>query len=391
MSLVIDVDSHLTSPFTFKLDGSPLQRFRSQLPDEVGMARYFLAADLVSSLPAEARPDAAKLFPGKRTRADGVETPLPAFWDPTVAPTDLKARIAWMDKIGIAYSIVNGPGYPAAYPLIQDLKQRQDYIRTCNDLLMGEIAGVEHRMGVVAYADLTDLDWAIEELTRLRKHGSRAFSLLGAPVNGLSLGHKHFDRLWSALEDLGMIASLHVGLAPAEFGAWGNLGYDFDTPEGRGVFLRMANSQRYQSAELLLSSLLLGGVFARHPKLSVLIAELFTFWMPNFVRRMEMISAGNPLSGPWPYDKPAGVYLREQVRATPLPGLGDRDAVEVIKALPEMIAFSSDYPHSEGNADPINLYGAKLDELPADMREGFLSRNIAKSFERMGDPLVAMH
>ncbi len=50
--------------------------------------------------------------------------------------------------------------------------------------------------------------------------------------------------------------------------------------------------------------------------------------------------------------------------------------------------FSSDFPHMEGKADPINLYGAPLRELDTARREQFLGGNIADAFERMGDPLA---
>jgi hypothetical protein len=52
-----------------------------------------------------------------------------------------------------------------------------------------------------------------------------------------------------------------------------------------------------------------------------------------------------------------------------------------------MCLFSSDYPHQEGNADPIRLYGPGLDALDADLRERFLGGNAIEAFARTGDPL----
>jgi predicted TIM-barrel fold metal-dependent hydrolase len=79
--------------------------------------------------------------------------------------------------------------------------------------------------------------------------------------------------------------------------------------------------------------------------------------------------------------------LRRNVKFTPLPGFGDEDALDVVQALPEMALFSSDYPHFEGNADPINCYGAPLQALDAGLRRRFLGGNAAEVFARMGDPL----
>ncbi|HVM63211.1 MAG TPA: amidohydrolase family protein, partial [Acidimicrobiales bacterium] len=70
-----------------------------------------------------------------------------------------------------------------------------------------------------------------------------------------------------------------------------------------------------------------------------------------------------------------------------LPGFGDVEALDVLVRLPEMCLFSSDYPHQEGNADPITVYQPGLDALDDDVREAFLWGNAAEAFARTGDPL----
>ena len=80
--------------------------------------------------------------------------------------------------------------------------------------------------------------------------------------------------------------------------------------------------------------------------------------------------------------------LQRNVRITPLPGIGDTDALDVIGRLPGMCLFSSDYPHLEGNADPIELYEFALGDLDPCDREAFLGASAAACFERMGDPLI---
>ena len=79
--------------------------------------------------------------------------------------------------------------------------------------------------------------------------------------------------------------------------------------------------------------------------------------------------------------------LRRNVKITPLPGLGDVEALDVLVRLPDMCLFSSDYPHMEGNADPIDVYQPALDRLDADLRTRFLGGNAAEVFARTGDPL----
>jgi hypothetical protein len=91
--------------------------------------------------------------------------------------------------------------------------------------------------------------------------------------------------------------------------------------------------------------------------------------------------------GEWPFELGGGELLRRNVRFTPLPGFNESTVLKVVAALPEMAMFSSDYPHQEGNADPINAYGDALRALDPVTRERFMGRNAADAFARMGDPL----
>jgi len=71
-----------------------------------------------------------------------------------------------------------------------------------------------------------------------------------------------------------------------------------------------------------------------------------------------------------------------------LPGLGDWNAIDLVRDYPEIVVFSSDYPHTEGNTDPMGLYRPGLGALDAEVRNGFLGGTIADCYERMGDPVV---
>ena len=184
-----------------------------------------------------------------------------------------------------------------------------------------------------------------------------------------------------------MIVSIHVGNTPADFAGWADIGWDLPGGAGVGGLTRLANTQRAHSAQNLLVSMLYGGVFARHPGLTVVLEELRVGWIPAFVATCERQSVSSIGLGDWPFEVSGAQMLRRNVKFTPLPGFGDEDALCVVAALPEMALFSSDYPHLEGNADPINLYGDALFELQPSMRAAFLGGNAVDAFARIGDPL----
>jgi predicted TIM-barrel fold metal-dependent hydrolase len=213
------------------------------------------------------------------------------------------------------------------------------------------------------------------------------YTVNGRPPSATPPGHPDWDVVWSAAVDLGMIASIHVGNTAADFGGWADIGWDL--PDGGGVtaLTRLANTQRIHVAQNLLTSMLCGGVFHRHPKLAVVLSEMRVGKLPSFIDICTRQSLPSPGLGDWPYAVSGGDMLRRNVRFTPLPGFGDVEALDVVAQLPEMGLFSSDYPHMEGNVDPINLYGHALRELDAPLRDGFLGANATDAFARTGDPL----
>ena len=52
-----------------------------------------------------------------------------------------------------------------------------------------------------------------------------------------------------------------------------------------------------------------------------------------------------------------------------------------------MFVFSSDFPHNEGNVDPIGVYGDALADLDPATRAAFLGGTMCEVYARMGDPL----
>jgi predicted TIM-barrel fold metal-dependent hydrolase len=131
------------------------------------------------------------------------------------------------------------------------------------------------------------------------------------------------------------------------------------------------------------------GVFERHPKLTVLMSELGIDWLAPTVARMDAMAspgASALVVGEYALPLRPSEYVRRNIRLSPLPAPHE-SPVATLEALPEVPVFSSDYPHFEGSADPVEHYDKELASLDDAMRDGFLSGNIAASYALMGDPL----
>lgn len=379
---VVDVDTHWESTAP---GSNPLKPWKDLLPKDLDRLGFAIAGDLLRALPPDERPDAARLLPGLVRAAEDRGGPviLHPQHDSTAAE-----RVAWMDRIGIDHCLVNPGGYWQGLEFLG--ADRAKGAARCNDYLAEQLADQADRLHGVAVLDLTDPAGAARELERARGLGLRAFFLYtvnGRPPGAVSPGHPSWDPVWSAAVRLGMIAVIHVGNTAADFDGWANIGWDHPSGAGVGGLTRLANTQRTHVGENLLTALLYGGVFARHPDLTVLLEEMRVGWLPFFVHNTERQCASSLALGEWPWETSGGEMLRRNVRFTPLPGFGDADALDVLCALPEMCVFSSDFPHMEGNANPIALYGDTLDELDNTLRASFLGANMIECFARTGDPL----
>jgi predicted TIM-barrel fold metal-dependent hydrolase len=380
---VIDVDCHFDVALTAA--EHPLREWADRLPSVEQTVANAVAGDLSCATPERSQPDEnhLALFIPDSNRSSAEQAAAPGTFEPRFPSATPAERLAWFDQVGIDYAFMNPGGLGFVTDFMGDA--RPEAIRRCNDFMADQLEGSRDRMLPVSLIDWNDLDQAVTELQRMRARGSRAFWVRAQTYNDMSPAHPEWDRVWSAATDLGMIAVLHVGNTPARFeGGWGNAGWELPEGTGLGGFFRFANSLRHQAAEMMLGAMVYGGVFGRHPNLTIITEELSIGWLPFFVERCTALDP----AGPWPFDLKPVEMVRRNVRATPLVGLGDANVLTgAFRQLPEMLVFSSDYPHGEGNADPIALYEPELSALEPELRARFLGENIADCFARMGDPL----
>jgi predicted TIM-barrel fold metal-dependent hydrolase len=384
--MIIDVDSHWETT-KFAPGEDPLGPWADDLPVGVERLAFGVAGDLLRALPEGHRPTAKQLLPGlvDMAKQRGGPIILHPQHDSTAAE-----RVGWMDSVGIDHCLVNPGGYWQMLEFIG--ADRAKGVRRCNDFLTEQLSDESDRLHAVAVVDFSDLGAAVVELERARARGARAFFLYtvaGKPPGGISPAHPDWDNVWTAAVRLGMVANIHVGNTASDFAGWANIGWDEPGGAGVGGLVRLANTQRTHAAQNLLAGLLYGGVFARHPEVTVLLEEMRVNWVPPFLAMLERQSLPSPALGDWPWDVSGGDMLRRSVRITPLPGFGDDDALDVAAQLPGMVVFSSDYPHFEGNAAPLDIYRPAIDDLDDDVRSLFLGDSMEECFARTGDPLPA--
>ena len=400
---IIDVDAHLhepldwverTDPGLAALLGPPA-RFL-----EVADAVFGISNPAVAQLPVQQQPRTAwdTVLPGFVRHLEMTDVRQPArqadsAGDPFCDPG---ARLALCDAEGIDVQFLNptflvGPFVQAARARRLDLMPR---IRACwNRWAMDQVYGHESRLMPVTQLDLNDVPGAIREMTRMRALGSRGFAISESPVGvgrfgadggagplPRSITHPDFEPLWSAAEDLGMAAIAHVGFAREriQFG-WANNGADDLSTYS---LLNMVIAPQL-GPQLLLGALAFDGVLERHPKLCVVVEEVGISWLPHLLAVLDravgraphaQLADGEfrPYFAGRAYRLPLAPteYLRRQVAVTPLVATEPlRPTLDRVP--PEMLCFSSDYPHVEGTGSAVAICERQLGDCSAAVRAAF--------------------
>ncbi len=393
---IIDVDAHFHEPLDW------IHATDAKLGDALGPPARFM--DVVDSVfgvrnPAiKALPEAQQvnalesILPGFMTHLEMTEQRQPAAQssaqdDPTCAP---EARLQVCDEEGIDVQFLN-PSF-LVEPLVQAGRLRRfdllRPIRQCwNTWASNQVAGYTDRLIPVTQIDLQDLDWSIAEITRMRALGSRAFALPEAPTGhsrspegiAKSVTHPDFDRLWSAAVDLEMAVFAHVGFGRERINSgWLNNGAsDVSTYS----FLNSVIAPQL-APQLLLGAMAFDGVFERHPKLTVVVEEVGVSWLPHFLAVLDhgvgRTQSSDLEDGEYRPDFAGSAYklplapseyLRRQVRVTPL--VASQPLRPALDAAPEMLCFSSDYPHVEGTAKAVELCERQLHGVSDSIRSDF--------------------
>jgi len=226
----------------------------------------------------------------------------------------------------------------------------------------------------VAHLSLRDLDWLDDQLRQLEAGGVRLAMIAPALVDGRPLSHPELDRAWAAFVERGVTPVFHVADQPRPFDdAWYTDGEERGIPVLESVFL-------YMAAALSCTDLILNGVLARHPELHIGIVELSAVWVPMY---LMMLDGGSKfverLNGraPFELDLPPSEYFRRQVRVS---SFAYELPVNITRQMngSDILMCCSDYPHSEGTADPLGDYaGSGRFGIRPEMEPAFFGDNIA--------------
>jgi predicted TIM-barrel fold metal-dependent hydrolase len=248
-------------------------------------------------------------------------------------PFSVDGVLADADREGID-AMVFFPSAALGLPGYEDRRFAAEMARAYNRWLAGYCASGQGRLYGVALVPIEDVQTSIAIMREAKAQGLVA-TMIPAVLRTRNLDHADLESFFSAAEELDMPVGIH--------GAPGihlpNLGsHRFDN------YLQVHCVSFPFDMMVASTSLVLGGVLERHPKLRVGLLESGVGWVPYFMERMEehLEKRGRLTPGckhePREYIARGQLYVSCEPEETSVPfaveTLGDR-----------FIMYASDYPH----------------------------------------------
>jgi len=238
----------------------------------------------------------------------------------------------------------------------------------------------DERLMAVAFVPLGDPARAEAEVEASLDDGAAAIQVSHDAPKRHSHTHPDYDGVWGRLAEAGVPFVLHVG--GARLNVPRSLHDNGLAPVtdflGGGENLRSKDYIALSHApELFLACMAMDGVFERFPGLRGAAIELGAAWVPTLLVKLDQVTRNFRKSEPQLNAMPLSPreYIERQVWFTPFPGEPVGDIID--QCGPDLLLFSSDYPHPEGTRDPLGRFEATMEDVSGPARERFYSGNFA--------------
>ncbi len=356
---MISADSHITEPPQTYVDHiDPKWRDRAPRMEYVeGMGDVFRIDGMKMPVPMGLVAAAGK--PAEEIRVKGVrfEEMHRGGWDPD-------ARMLDQDRDGVAAEII----YPTVGMVLCNHPDF-DYKKACFEAYNRWIAGYcsthPKRLLGCGQVALRSPEEGIEELHAIRELGLRGVMMIGNPAVE-DYDSPVYDDFWRAAIDLEMPLSFHI------LTTRGGASFENRGPK-MNAFLSII-----RGCQDIMGTLILGGVFERHPTLKVVCVEADAGWVPHYMYRMDhaykrhrnWLPPGQELS------RLPSEYFRENIYTT---FQDDWVAFRTADLMNwERLLWANDFPHSDStwpwSQEMLAEQGAVL---RPEQRERILCHNVA--------------
>ena len=257
---------------------------------------------------------------------------------------------------------------------------------------MAEFCSVDDRLLSTLYVPLVDFDRAAAMADEALAMGAAALLVASGCPKGHSPSHRSLDPVWAKAQEAGIPVVFHVGgtddlVDPAYF--LNGLPIPPDFHGGEENFRSVDYMGIPGPPAQTLATMIFDGVLDRFPDLKIGVIEQGAIWVPSWLRQMESAFEAfhrheERLQA---LTLRPSEYVTRQVRFTPYP---NEDVGWIVaQAGPEVVLFSSDYPHVEGGRKPYERFEASLGDASDAVRRAFYCDNFLDLMGSAGATLAA--
>lgn len=242
---------------------------------------------------------------------------------------------------------------------------------------LADFCSRDKRLMAVGYLPMRDPQRATTLAKQAIELGCKGL-LIDSFYHDKSPAHADYEPVWAMLSEANVPFMTHIGtggpLVPRAFRNNGR-----PVPKdwlGGGENIR---SKDYLGIGywpyFFFSTMALDGIFEKFPRLRGASIEQGAEWVPTLLRALDHAQDLFKKTEPDLQSLPmkASDYIRRQVKFTPFPKEDVRWITDNIG--PDLLMFSTDYPHLEGGHDPLKNFGANLSGASEETLEKFYSLN----------------
>lgn len=382
---LIDADNHYYEPydaFTRHIEERYRERAVHVITGDDGRGRLYFGKDRLSFMRV-IQTDYMGAPGSSRAFFDGVEGDT---WDqkeiinahdhPPMMRRD--ARLALMDEQGVeACILLPTVAVAVEYELQKDVDAYYANLRAFNRWIEEDWGyGSDGRIFSTALASLVDLERGTAELERVLARGAKVIHIKPGPAGRRSPADTYFDPFWARVEEAGVLVVFHTG----------HSGYNelVSTIWGEPALPAIQHISPFQwflgfderPIADTLANLVLFNLFGRFPGLRVASIENGSRWVGPTCESMDH-AVRLARRGRWPGgrfdDLPSDVF-RNNVWVAPHPEEDVLGLADLIGA--DHVLFGSDYPHSEGLAEPAD-FAKRVESAGAEVTRKIMRDNAA--------------
>lgn len=209
----------------------------------------------------------------------------------------------------------------------------------------------DHRVIAAPIISLADPQQAVEEVDFVLARGARIVLVRPAPVPGVvkprSLGDPLHDPVWARLAEAGVPVGFHLSDSGyLQIRGWWGGNSTFEGFGARDPLDQVLMDDR--AIHDTMASMIVHGVFTRHPKLKAVSIENGSYFVHRLIKRLKKSANNHPRH----YTVDPVEQLITNVWIAPYYEDGLSELAGIIGV--EKILFGSDWPHGEGLESPID-------------------------------------